>query len=288
MRRPTVVGYLRKKPTPSYTSSCVGSFWTFLDHGAIFPWDTLWPVVLTWLSLLNCCTLNCKINTKTLTLEWWVRDFSQRQQAAVLWQALDLIYHLFISLKTHLHLSFSPHSPGIYCCNWVPAAHVSGVVTGKAMSRYTNNAVSSPKYWVPLRTEWREKAIYGDCNLGYFHCWVWMLPWSLRLFILSGFWEREGIVPATKSKGVYLGFLWFLLMCVCILRWKGLRNLWGNLTQNITLYKGAQTRIETFIIFFLNRINFFKKLKQLCGDFNIIALSSPEYWDGISQYRVCV
>lgn len=80
------------------------------------------------------------------------------------------IFHLFLSFKIHLHLSLSLRSPGIYCCNWVPAVLVSGVVMGKGMSGYTNNTLSSPKYWVPLRTEWREKAIYGDCSLGYFHC----------------------------------------------------------------------------------------------------------------------
>lgn len=40
--------------------------------------------------------------------------------------------------KKHISISASPHTfPGIYCCNWVPAAHVSGVVTGKGMSRQT-------------------------------------------------------------------------------------------------------------------------------------------------------
>lgn len=74
--------------------------------------------------------------------------------------------------KKYISISASPHTLLVFIavigCQLYLS--VSGVVTGKGMSGYTNNAVSSPNYWVPLRTAWREKAIYGDCNLGYFHC----------------------------------------------------------------------------------------------------------------------
>lgn len=214
----------------------------------------LWPAVYTWLNLLHCCTLNCKINFKTLTLEWWVRGFSQRQQAPVLWQALGLIYLLFLQ-KIHLHLSFS-HSPGIHCCNWVPAVHVSEAVTGKGTSRYTKNVVSSPKYWVPLQTEWREKAIYGDCNLGYFHCSEsGRFHKALGCFFSQAF-EKEKELCLPPKEEVFIWAFYDSSWCLCALRWKGLRNVWGYFNSEYYLIQRCSDMDRDFHYFFLNRINF--------------------------------
>lgn len=70
MHKPTVgvVRYLRKKPTPSYTSSCVTRFWTFL-------WFLCWTMGLFFLGTW-CFNLAQLVTLLYPELQNWFQNFN--------------------------------------------------------------------------------------------------------------------------------------------------------------------------------------------------------------------